>query len=128
MSEPRTVHVHVGLPKTGTSYLQSIFARSEKILAEQGLSLVPREGTTAFQVMLDVREEMTPELDAPEMFGALERLSRDVAEVDTPRALLSQELFSLASTEQAGRLVAALGDAEVHVVITVRDLAAQLPS
>ena len=51
-----------GLPKTGTSYLQSICARSEHALAEQGLALLPREGTTAFQVMLDVRGELRPEL------------------------------------------------------------------
>ncbi len=121
------IFVHCGLPKTGTSYLQSICSRSEGALAAQGLALLPREGTTAFQVMLDVRGELSPELDPPEVFGALDRLCADVAAVTTPRALLSQELFSLASTDEAGRLVAAL-DGEVHLVVTVRDLARQLPS
>lgn len=121
------LYVHLGLPKTGTSYLQSICDHSEAALAAQGLTLLPRPGTTAFQVMLDVREELRPELDAPEAFGALDRLAQQVRELTTPRALLSQELFCLASAEQAGRLVGAL-DAEVHVVVTVRDLATQLPS
>jgi hypothetical protein len=122
------VFVHIGLPKTGTSYLQSVCARSEEALADQGLALLPRAGTTAFRVMLDVRDELRPELDPPEHFGALDRLAVEVRAEALPRSLVSQELLSLADADQVGRLVAALAPAEVHVVLTVRDLARQLPS
>jgi hypothetical protein len=122
------VFVHIGLPKTGTSLLQSAFARSEEALRRQGLALLPCEETTAFQVMLDLRDELRPELDPPESYGAVDRLVQQVTEEHLPRVLVSQELLSLATAEQAGRLVAALGDAEVHLVLTVRDLARQLPS
>lgn len=122
------VYLHIGLPKTGTSYLQSVCAASEQALEDQGLALLPRSGTTAFRVMLDLRDELRPELDPAEHFGALDLLAADVRAEALPRSLVSQELLSLASAEQVGRLVTALAGSEVHVVLTVRDLARQLPS
>src|SRR5262249_56092290 len=43
-------------------------------------------------------------------------------------AVISHELFSAADGQQAGRAVASLRPAEVHIVITVRDMASLLPA
>jgi hypothetical protein len=58
----------------------------------------------------------------------LDRLERDVAAVDTPRVLVSQEALAPTTPEEAAPLLELLGGFEVHVVVTVRDLARQLPS
>ena len=41
MPAPRQVYLHLGLQKTGTSYLQGVMRRNRDLLAEQGLDLVP---------------------------------------------------------------------------------------
>jgi hypothetical protein len=127
MPAPRTCYLHIGLPKTGTSYLQTIFGRSKDALAQQGLTLWP-ETTGSFQVMLDVRDELDRDTDPAEWFEAVEHLRAEAAAFEGSRALLSQELLSAARADQVPRLLAALEGYEVQVVVTVRGLAAQLPS
>ena len=127
MATSRPCFVHVGLPKTGTSYLQSVLERSRGALADQGVTVLPIS-TTAFTVMLDLRGQLRRDLDPPEAFEALDRLAEDAASAPGERALMTQELLSLCSTAQATRLVESLPGHEVHLVVTVRDLATQLPS
>lgn len=127
MAAPRTCYLHIGLPKTGTSYLQTILGRSRPALADQGLTLWP-ETTGSFQVMLDVRDELDRETDPPEWFDAVEHLRSEAASFAGTRALLSQELLSAARADQVPRLLGALEGYDVQVVVTVRGLAAQLPS
>ena len=43
-------------------------------------------------------------------------------------AVISHELFCAADADQAGRAVRSLQPAEVHVVLTVRDMATLLPA
>ncbi|MFC4784106.1 hypothetical protein ACT8ZV_06505 [Nocardioides sp. MAHUQ-72] len=120
--------VHIGLQKTGTSYLQSIFWANQEQLAAQGLDLVPSTKRAAFHTMLRVRERYQPDLDPPAVRGALQRFERDLANAPGTRALLSQESLSSCTPSQVETLLGACGDREVHVVLTVRDLGRQLPS
>ena len=41
MPTSRRLYVHIGLPKTGTSFLQAALLHNREVLAEQGLDLVP---------------------------------------------------------------------------------------
>ena len=116
------------MQKTGTSYLQSICWNSQEALARQGVDLVPATKLGAFHLMLQVRERFNPTLDPPSVGTALARFTKELEKAPGPRALLSQESLAACTPAQIETLLAACGDREVHVVLTVRDLGRQLPS
>jgi hypothetical protein len=128
---PRTF-VHIGLQKTGTSYLQSVFWQSTEALADQGLAMLPGTKRQTFRVMLATRDRVRPGIDGPEVTGALRRLrvalEAALGERTADRFLLTEESLAPATAGQARRLVEHLDGTEVHVVLTVRDLARQVPS
>lgn len=128
MPEPRSIFLHLGLQKTGTSYLQGVMRGNRAVLARQGLDLVPETRREAFDLMLLVRDRYNPERDRAAVGGALDRFAANLDRAPGPRALLSQESLAASRRAQIRRLVAACGDREVHVVLTVRDLARQVPS
>lgn len=125
---PRRVFLHLGLQKTGTSYLQGVFQENVAALAGQGLDLIPANRREAFELMLVVRERFNPERDPARAAAALDRFTAELAAAPGDRALVSQESLAAARPRQVRRLLDACGDREVHVVLTVRDLARQLPS
>lgn len=128
MTAPRRCYIHIGPPKTGTSYLQSIFWRSGAALAEQDLAMLPASKSTTFYLMLAIRGRLRAGMDPPVAFTALDRFRREAAEARFSRALVTQELLSAATSKQVGTLLDALDGYEVHLVVTVRDLATQIPS
>jgi len=116
----RTVFIHIGLPKTGTTYLQTILWDNRDELIRQGV-LLPGFGSRQHQwasaVVRGERRLRRRHRDAPAAWDDL------VREIDAwpGTALVSHEFFAGATQEQAARAIAALGDAEVHVVVTARD-------
>jgi hypothetical protein len=116
----RTVFFHIGLPKTGTTYLQTILWDNRDELRRQRVLLPgfgPRQHLWASGA---VREEPTLANRHPDAPQAWQEL---VAEVNVwdGTAVISHEFFAAASAEQVRRAVADLGGAEVHVVLTARD-------
>ncbi len=115
-----TVFFHVGLPKTGTTYLQTLLWNNEAELARQGV-LLPgssvREHLWASGV---VREDPKIDRRGPEAAGAWDRIVEDV-NAWPGTAIVSHEFFAAASAEQAVRAMQRLDGAEVHVVVTARD-------
>ncbi|CAA9365396.1 MAG: hypothetical protein AVDCRST_MAG72-2669 [uncultured Nocardioidaceae bacterium] len=128
MTAARRCYLHVGLPKTGTSYLQDIFAQSRAALADQGVSMLLGSTADTFHLALSVLDELSPEMDPPRAFRALDRFREALAGLSSPTALLSQELLGAAQPHQAARLLDALGGYQPHVVVTARDLARYIPS
>lgn len=122
------LYLHIGLQKTGTSYLQTIFWASQDRLSAAGLELVPGSKRETFGLMLDVRNRVNPELDPPSYATAVQRLPGMLSACADRRVLISQESLASSTDEQVERLLAACADREVHVVVTVRDLARQIPS
>ncbi|MET1060339.1 MAG: hypothetical protein ABWX84_12105 [Nocardioides sp.] len=117
----RKVFLHVGLPKTGTTYLQSIVWENKNVLREQGLLLPgfgPRQHLWASCV---VREEKRLERRHPDAHLAWEQLTDD-ARNWTGSALISHEFFAGASEAQVRTALKDLDDAEVHVVVTAREI------
>ena len=127
---PRRCFVHVGLPKTGTTYLQSILWRSRDELDRQGVSLVPHENGTprSVRLMLAVRDRLRKGIDPLNRRQVFRALSAQLEDSDSPQALISQEQLAGATVEQVARLFALLSDFEIHVVVTTRSLARQVPS
>lgn len=128
MTSGRPLFLHIGLQKTGTSYLQSIFWRSQEELRRQGLDLVPGSKRSTFHLMLQVRGRYNPEFDPAEADRALDRFPGQLKAARGTRALTSEESLAPAKPEQIDRLMQACQDREVHLILTVRDLARQIPS
>jgi len=128
MPAPRRLYLHVGLQKTGTSYLQAVMLRNAETLAAAGLDLVPATKRDSFELMLLVRDRYNPDRDPASTAGALDRLHETLRDAPGDRALLSQESLAAARPAQVRRLLEACGDREVHVVVTARDLARGIPS
>jgi len=122
------VFLHVGLTKTGTSFLQGMAFGSPAQLAAQGVRLVPAGKRATFELMLDVRGRVDPAIDRPRAVTALERLPAQLAEVPGARVLITQESLAAATADQAAHLHAALAGHEVHLVLTVREIARQMAS
>ncbi len=128
MGDTRRCYIHVGLPKTGTSYLQSIFRLSERALAEQGLDLLPRTTVGRRYLTVALRGRLDPETDPPRAFRVLDRLAQEARAATGDRALISQEVLGALVPDEISTLLEALPGYEPHVILTVRDLARTLPS
>ncbi|GAW51159.1 MULTISPECIES: hypothetical protein [unclassified Nocardioides] len=123
-----SIYVHVGMPKTGTSYLQSVYHNSAEQLSLEGLALAPPTRREAFWLSLAIRDGLHPERDPAAALHVLERFAEQVKDAEAERLLVSDELLGAASPVQIERLLEACRPREVHLVLTVRSLARLLPS
>ena len=132
----RRVLLHVGTPKTGTSYVQDVLFRNRDILTEAGF-LYPAERFDAhFLAALDLMNLPWGGLEV-EAIGAWDRLAEQ-ARAHEGTTIISHEIFAHASRAQVGRALESLGhrwdvtagerETEVHVVLSVRDLIRQVPA
>lgn len=116
----RSVFLHIGLPKTGTTYLQTILWNNRDELARQGV-LLPgfgsRQHLWASAAVRGERDLSRRHVDAPR---AWEQLTRQI-NAWHGTAVVSHEFFAGATQEQAAQAIRALEGAEVHVVVTARD-------
>jgi hypothetical protein len=122
------VFLHIGEPKTGTTFLQHVMWRNRGELAAQGVVLPGHHPQDHYRASQDLRGISKLASDpAGSWTGEWEILARQAQQA--PRvAVISHELFSAADEGQAERAVRSLEPAEVHVVLTVRDMATLLPA
>lgn len=124
----KRILLHVGTPKTGTSYLQDVLFRNQRTLARQGI-LYPGDRFDAhFLAALDLMRLPWGGLET-EALGAWDRLAEQVRDWHGT-AIISHEILATASRAQVARALASLGhpDVEIHVVLSVRDLVRQIPA
>ena len=125
----RKVHLHVGTPKTGTSYLQDVLFRNREVLEQAGIAYPATRHDSHFLAALDLMQLPWGGLQA-EAIGAWDHLAGRVREHDGT-AVVSHEILATASRAQIGRALAGLGHGEgteVHLVLSVRDLVRQIPA
>ena len=131
MTSPRAV-LHVGLPKTGTSFLQGVLRGNTEVLGRHGVRLP-----------VGAEKPLSPELFAAVLYltersetwgrsaeagrKAWERMAAG-ARRHSGTTVISSETLCLATDEQIRRILADLGGVEVDVVVTVRDPARQVPA
>ncbi|WP_435743047.1 DUF6752 domain-containing protein [Nocardioides sp. SYSU DS0663] len=122
------VYLHVGAPKSGTTYLQQILEANRGVLADAGVLVVGETHLERVHAAMVVRED--PRLDSlpARAAGAWDRLVAEVRGWRGPVAVLSYELLAGASADQVARVLRDLDGIEVHVVITARDLGRSVPS
>jgi hypothetical protein len=119
---PQRLYLHVGLPKSGSTYLQTVLATNREALKECGFAypFVRQEGMF---------------LAAVEMAGSAHRWGLEADDIDGTFAhllrrgrrlggtvVISHEIFGSATLEQIQRMGEHLGDFELHLVVTARDL------
>lgn len=127
----RRVYLHVGAPKTGTTYLQDRLFGNVGTLRRHGV-LVPTapwwsgRGELHFRAALDL---LGQDWGGPagHAEGAWERLLSQVRR-HHGTVVISHELLAPAPPDVVRRVLDELAGAEVHVVYTARDPARLLPS
>ena len=124
----KRVYVHVGLPKTGTTYLQSTLWENRDLLASTGCLVPGNARSSMWRAASDVLGRRPRAADEPTVEGAWDEVVAAVHAWSGDRVIMSHELLSVASARQAQRVVKALRPFDVTIVVTVRDLASTLPS
>ena len=123
------VLLHVGTPKTGTSYLQDVLFRNRELLATHGITYAASRFDSHFLAALDLMKLPWGGLQA-EAIGAWDELAEAVRAAPGT-AIVSHEILATASRSQIGRALESLGHGsgtEVHLVLSVRDLVRQIPA
>lgn len=119
----RRVFLHIGLHKSGTTYVQNICRANRDGLAAQGVHFPGGKGgpnhTFAAYDLFGRRPRASED---NRISGQWDAITRDILGCSSPTGLISEEALSLASPAQARKAVRSFGDAEVHVVVTARDL------
>jgi hypothetical protein len=120
------VFLHIGAPKSGTTYLQERLAHNRSTLDGRGLHYLDTRTGDHFQAALDLIERpWAGELKRARgqwhvLADAVRRTSGD--------AVVSHEILAAATPPQIARALETIGESEVHVVLTARDLGRQLPA
>jgi hypothetical protein len=116
----RTVFFHIGLPKTGTTYLQTVMWNNRELLRDAGLLLPGVERRDHLWSSLVVRGDDSVAKRNELATSSWERVRHEIANWSGD-AIISHEFFAAATAEQAQLAIDMLAPAEVHVVTTARD-------
>lgn len=128
MSARRTLVIHAGLPKTGTSFLQGVLFGSGEALAQQDVAMLPADQRDHLLVTLSIRD-LLEDFDSAERRACMDRLREQAAANTHGRAIFSHESLAPCRPDEAQRLLDAVGPSyDVHVVVTARDPGRQIPS
>ncbi|MGH3359137.1 MAG: hypothetical protein ACRDO7_10065 [Nocardioidaceae bacterium] len=111
--------LHVGPPKTGTTYLQSLLHQNRQVLRRRGL-LVVKEAKHQYEAASELTQRK-PARAKRMPSGVWSELVNDVNGFDGD-AVLSHERYSLANAVQNEQIRDDLAGRELHVVYTLRDL------
>ncbi len=121
----RRIFLHIGVPKTGTTFLQTVMWHNKRVLKEQGV-LYPGESRMdhyhATRAVGGVPEErMGADADAW-------RLLLEELDAWPETGVITHEFFSRVRRRRARQALRQLAPAEVHLVLTARDYARQFPA
>jgi hypothetical protein len=120
----KRVYLHVGAPKTGTTYLQDRLALNAASLRRHGYRYPTGPHGDMFLAALDLLDRpwggMRPQAEGE--WDALVRRARRARGT----VVLSHEILAGAKPAEAARALADLSFAEVHVVYSARDVARQV--
>lgn len=121
------IYLHIGTPKTGTTFLQDVCWRNRELLAEWGVLYPGDVPESQYLGVLEVMSERFPDWREAVVPGSWERILRQLR-AHHGTAVVSHELLAPASAAESERVLADLAFAEVHVVCTARNLASQIPA
>jgi hypothetical protein len=121
---PGTLYLHIGLHKTGTTFLQNVLRANRDELRRQGLEYPGGPGVPVQALAVwDLQGRRPRGADDGRIAGSWRALVDHLGSSSLPRALVSVERLSVSTPRQARAVVDAFPDSEVHVVVTARDIA-----
>ncbi|KRF12437.1 hypothetical protein ASG90_15855 [Nocardioides sp. Soil797] len=127
----RKVYLHVGAPKTGTTYVQDRLALNSRRLAERGVNLPNRRlfadpNLFHFRAALDL---LGQDWGGPpgHADGAWPAMVKQVRR-HSGTSIISHEILAPAPQEKISRVMNDLQGAEIHIVYSARDLVRQMPA
>ena len=121
------VLLHVGTPKSGTTFLQTLMWENQQRLRSAGVLLPGRKRFDHNRVSMAIRgADFAPDTQRRAV-ATWERIRHEIADWDGT-AVISNEWLTMATPEQAREAVRSLAPAEVNVVVTARDPVAQAPA
>lgn len=128
---PDRLYVHVGAPKTGTTYVQDRLALNRRALAVQHVhfpsgSALAEPTTFHFRAALDLLGQDWGG-EAGHAAGAWDRFVRD-ARRRQGSVILSHEILATAKPWVIDKVRESFRGCEVHVVYSARDLGRQIPA
>jgi hypothetical protein len=127
----RVVHLHIGAPKTGTTYLQHRLARNTRTLAKHDVYVPTRSPLVSpelfqFRAALDL---LGQDWGGPpgHADGAWSQLVRRIRS-KSGTSIVSHEILAPAPPDVIAKAMRDLEGCEVHVVYSARDLGRALPA
>jgi len=132
MATVERVYVHIGPPKTATTFIQSVLRRNGEQLDAERCVLPRRHRQHGAVLRLLARTGSTGGAGEAGIRGSephgWDGLVDEVRGADADTAIVSVEGLSRAGPVQVGLLVESFAPAEVHVVYGARDLAQLVPA
>ena len=118
------VFLHIGPPKTASTFLQLVLDKNQEILRERGI-YIPEPGPQSHAKA--ALEAMRRRLADARVRGRWKILVDEVATWNGPTTLITTELMASADQDSVDRIVKSLEPAEVHVIFMARDLSKVIP-
>jgi hypothetical protein len=126
MSEGRQpLFLHVGLPKSGTTFLQGLMANNRARLKDSGFIYPFIRRETMFHTAVELRGQHERWGLEPATIDGTWDLVLDRIRGFDGAGIVSHELLAAATPEQVERVARDTKDLELHVVVTARDLSRQ---
>jgi hypothetical protein len=127
MHTPR-LYLHIGEPKTGTTFVQETLWENRAKLAARGVLLPGYSDRDHSRASRDLRSTRRPESDPAERWqGEWDVLTAQALQAPQS-AVISNELLAACQPDTADQAVRKLLAAEVHIVLTMRDIGSLLPA
>jgi hypothetical protein len=123
----KKVVLHVGAMKSGTSFIQSTLGANRKRLAEQDVLFPGRQWRNQVYAISDVLGHAPDGVQSPRTIGAWQKLLDEIEDWQGT-AIISMEYLGPTPVAQIEKIVDALSPAHVEAVLSVRDLARNIPA
>ena len=123
--ERQRLYLHVGLPKSGTTFLQGLMANNRTRLKERGFIYPFIRRETMFHTAVELRGQHERwGLPAEKIDGTWNLVLNRIRGFGGV-GIVSHELLAAATPEQVARVARDTEEFELHVVVTARDLSRQ---
>ena len=122
------VWLHIGTPKSGTSYVQDVLALNRERLAGDGVLWPGETWRDQVKAVRDVLDFFPNDVVNPAVKGSWDRLRAEIMAWDGHAAVISMEWLVHAQPHQVETIRESLAPHEVRVVVTARDIARGVPA
>ncbi len=123
----RGVYLHIGVPKTGTTYLQNLLWENRKRLEQQGVRYAADSRGHHFMAAVELVGGQFAGQQIEGVDGSWARVRQLVADWPGP-TVVSHEMMCGLPPDRVEHVCGSFGDRPVHVIVTARDLARVIPA